>query len=435
MNKSGVIEPLKVCLLSLGCKVNQAEISTLQSALSSQGHEVVRLDEMPELCIINTCTVTAKSDYQSRQLIRRARKAGARVIVTGCYSELNKEQVGRMEGVEAVIKNNDKDNIINMLAKDSVSSAFKVGYSPETVAPGVSFRARFFLKVQDGCSHACSYCLIPRARGRSRSIRPSEVIVRVNRAVSGGYKEVVLTGIHLGLYGLDLKTCLSELLEEILEKTEIQRIRLSSLEIKEINDRLLSLFSSKRLARHLHIPMQSGDNRILRLMNRNYDSRCFSETVKRIKERLNDIALGTDIIAGFPGEGEEEFKGTMKMVNELPFTYIHVFPFSERPGTKAAVMSGRVAVSLRRKRASALRRLAEKKKRAYMLGHIGKTLEVLIEEKVSDGIYSGTSSNYLKVHTSAEEHNRGNIVLAGIEGVDNEVLVGKSVNRKERIDF
>jgi|Deesub1362A_J573_1020465.scaffolds.fasta_scaffold00027_26 threonylcarbamoyladenosine tRNA methylthiotransferase MtaB len=411
---------MKVCLLSLGCKVNQAENSLLESALKGHGHEVVGIDETPEVCIINTCTVTAKSDYQSRQLIRRASRTGAKVIVTGCYAELNKEQVSSLKEVETVVENKNKLNIINMLCGNNASIALNKSGN----------RTRFFLKVQDGCNHSCSYCIIPKARGSSRSIAPSEVIAQVERAVAEGYKEVVLTGIHLGLYGNDINTSVSELVEEILDKTAIERIRLSSLEITEISDRLIRLFDDKRVCRHLHIPLQSGDDRILNLMNRNYDSAFFKKTILNIAERLPDIALGTDIIVGFPHEGETEFNNTFRLAEELPFTYIHVFPFSKRPGTKAALMPDTVGSSERKQRAAALRRLADRKRKEYMTRHIGKTLDVLIEEKVSNGVCRGTSSNYLKVHVLTDGYEKGSIVPVRIEAEEKGLLFGKPINKE-----
>lgn len=422
---------MKISLLTLGCKVNQAETSLMEGALRGRGFEVVGLDEGPELCVINTCTVTAKSDYQSRQLIRRARRAGARVLVTGCYSELNKERVREMEGVEEVVANDNKSQIINMIVDSGGSNALHKDEAPGSLAPGAGgSRTRLFLKVQDGCNHACSYCVIPRARGASRSTSPNEVISQVDRAVAQGYREVVLSGIHLGLYGQDLGPAwtLSGLVEEVLEKTSLERLRLSSLEIREIDDRLVGLFEDRRLMRHLHIPLQSGDDGVLRLMNRNYDSGYFKETVRNVADRLQDLALGTDVIVGFPGEGEREFEATFRLLEGLPFTYLHVFPFSPRPGTPASLMPLNSGDRTTKERVKALRALSDKKKGAYISRQVGRTLDILVEEELSGGVCRGTSSNYLKVQIPGLGFQRGSVVPVRVEGMEGGVLVGKPLN-------
>jgi threonylcarbamoyladenosine tRNA methylthiotransferase MtaB len=409
---------MKVSMLSLGCKVNQAEMSHMESALRGSGHEIVSLKENPDLCIINTCTVTSRSGYQSRQLIRRAARSGGRVVVTGCYSELNSEEVRSMEGVEAVIKNSNKSNIIKTIDCNNESTTLNYKGS----------RTRFFLKAQDGCDHSCSYCIIPKARGKSRSVSPYEIIGQIEQAADNGFKEVVLTGIHLGLYGLDIGTTLPSLLERALNETRIERIRLSSLEITEIDDRLLELVRDERICSHLHIPLQSGDDRVLELMNRPYNMSFFNDKIERVTKKLTDLALGTDVIAGFPYEGEEEFNNTMKMLNDLPFTYIHVFPYSRRPGTDAASMPDTVGDIERKIRASAMRRVSERKNLHYLHKHIGLALDVLIEESISETEARGTSSNYLKILVKGQDIVRGSIVPAMIEGVKDGILFGKPLS-------
>lgn len=412
---------MKVALISLGCKVNQAEMAEMQGLLAANRFRIVRLDEDPDLCIINTCTVTAKSDYQSRQLIRRAARAGARVIVTGCYSELNRESVAGMEGVETVIKNEDKLLIIKGLARETATTFLDNGAG----------RTRLFLKVQDGCSRSCSYCVIPRARGKPRSLEVRDVLERISRAAERGTREVVLSGIHLGLYGEDLnpKVPMYALVGEIIEKTAIERVRLSSLEITELDGRLLELFESSRLCRHLHIPLQSGDDRILSLMKRPYDSAFFKETVLNLSRRLGDIGLGTDVIAGFPGETDREFNNTLSLLEALPFTYLHVFPYSRRPGTPAADMPGHVSGSVIKQRTAALRALSQGKKGAYMAAQTGRTLDVVIEEQGPAGQYRGTSSNYLKVLLRSDGLCRGSVVPVRVMAVRGDALKGECLNQ------
>lgn len=422
---------MRVSLLSLGCKVNQAEISLMEGTLKNNGFEIVGLHESPQLCIINTCTVTSKSDYQSRQLIRRAHKAGAKVAVTGCYSELNKDSVRAMPEVKDIIDNKDKLNYINNLVINSEGITLE-GIDPmkasETASPMTS-RTRLALKVQDGCNSSCTYCIIPKARGSSRSLNIDSVVAGVKSAHDSGHKEVVLTGIHLGIYGHDLvpSKTLSELVSVILNRTPIERIRLSSIEVTEIDDRLISLFENNRLCSHLHIPMQSGDARILKLMNRDYDRQYYINKIRSLYSRLSHIAIGTDVIAGFPGEGDKEFMNTFNLLKSLPFSYIHVFPFSGRKGTPAFLMPDNVKDSEKKKRCGLLRALSDKKKRAYMLMHIGKTLDVLIEETLEQGLYLGTSSNYLKVTVMSGSYVKGSLVRVRIEKELRGMLAGNPV--------
>jgi threonylcarbamoyladenosine tRNA methylthiotransferase MtaB len=406
---------VKVSVLTLGCKVNQAESSQVEGSIRAHGHSLVELSDRPEVCIINTCTVTAKSDYESRQLIRRAQKAGARVIVTGCYSELNKSAVKAMDGIIDVADNLDKLHIIKEL----------VGLTSTGPSDIENNKSRFFVKVQDGCSFSCSYCIIPKARGASRSVAISDVTEKVSQA-SNLYSEVVLTGIHLGTYGYDLtpKVSLYDLVKCILSCTLIKRIRLSSLEINEINDGLLSLIQGDRVCSHLHIPLQSGDDRILRLMNRNYNVNDFLKGIDNIYKKIPDISIGTDVIAGFPGEGEREFRNTMDLLDSLPLSYIHVFPYSDRPGTKASAMPDTVSPQDKKERSSMLRGLSMAKKRAYMLRQIGKTLDAVIEERVDEYHCIGITGNYLKLKVATKENRQRDIVPVRVCGFADDMLAG-----------
>lgn len=407
---------MKVSVLTLGCKANQSESFIIEADLRARGCQIVGLEEKPDLCIINTCSVTSKSDYQSRQLIRRASKAGSRVIVTGCYSELNKGMVQAMEEVEDVVDVDKKLSIPLMLHLATSCSTLNY-YSPS--------RSRFFLKVQDGCNYACSYCIIPKARGRSRSSDVEDIIGQIT-AVSHTYREVVLTGIHLGTYGYDLipNVKLADLLSTSLLKTKIKRVRLSSLEIREIDERLLDLIRDERVCSHLHIPLQSGDDRILGLMNRNYTTREFFNGVERILARVPGIAIGTDIIAGFPGESEQDFKNTLKFLESLPLSYIHVFPYSARPGTEAAQMPNFVDSATRKERCALLRALGTRKKAEYMKTQIGRTLDLLVEDIDSDTTVVGTTGNYLKVRASVTDACPKDIVSVRIAGINDDMLIG-----------
>ncbi|MBI4684178.1 MAG: tRNA (N(6)-L-threonylcarbamoyladenosine(37)-C(2))-methylthiotransferase MtaB [Nitrospirae bacterium] len=410
---------MKFSVLTLGCKVNQAESAFIENAFRNAGHSLVDISERPDICIINTCTVTSKSDYQSRQLIRKAHRAGSRIIVTGCYSELNKMKTESMEGVQSIISNSDKLNIIKKLIGTTTDNALYLNICYQK-------RSRFFIKIQDGCNYSCSYCAIPRARGRSISIEPAVVISQINDAVSNGFNEVVLTGIHLGCYGIDLKhkVKLSDLIKTILKKTTIRRIRLSSLEVKEVDNELLDLFIDKRICNHLHIPLQSGDDKVLRLMNRGYSSRFYYSTINKILKQIHGVAIGTDVIVGFPGEGEAEFRNTYSLLESLPLSYMHIFTFSPRPGTAAAEMPDNTSSATKKERVHLLEALNIRKKTEYMNSQINETLDVIIEEDGGDGTYCGRASNYLKIYMPATDCIRGSLIYVRVEGLKDGKLVG-----------
>lgn len=364
--------------------------------------------------------MTAKSDYQSRQLIRRGVRAGAKVIVTGCYSQIMPHEIRKMEGVMDIVDSNTKLSIINMLAAKPASITFNH-----------SGRSRPYLKVQDGCNFSCTYCIVPKARGRSRSLLVSEAINRARMFDENGYDEIVLTGIHLGSYGHDLipKTNLSYLVRKLLRETSIHRIRLSSLEINEVDDELIDLLQDKRLCKHLHIPLQSGDDTILRLMNRTYTSGRYVSVLEEIFKKVPDIAIGTDLIAGFPGEGETEFLNTRNFVDSLPITYMHIFPYSSRPGTPASQMSTHNTPYVKKERVNILRAININKKSAYMSLQIGKTLDVIVEGRCSDKTSVGTSSNYLKVTMPSNHCRKGAHMYVRISGIEGDALKGDLIER------
>lgn len=410
---------MKLSVLTLGCKTNQAESFQIQTDLLRQGYHIVDISGRPDICVINTCTVTAKSDYESRQLIRKAHKSGAKVIVTGCYSEINRHAVAGMEGVSLVVDNQNKLDIIKVLSDNATH---------DTSEYDSLQKSRFFLKVQDGCNFSCTYCIIPKARGRSRSVEIKELVRQVNQ-ISGLYKEIILTGIHLGTYGYDLnpKVTLFDLLYALLE-TDIQRIRLSSLEITELDDKLLKLMQDSRVCKHAHIPLQSGDDTILKLMNRGYDTKRFAEGIENIHKVLKDISIGADVIVGFPGEGEKEFENTRLFIESLPFSYLHIFPYSHRRGTVASKMPLNIDSVTLKKRRTILKGLDKAKKKEFMFKQIGQILDPLIEKQSDNGSCMGTTGNYLKVKTVLKAPSLKNIVRVRIERVEDEFLFGSPIN-------
>lgn len=409
---------MKVSILTLGCKVNQAESAAIEGTLRNSGFSIVSLSENPDYCVVNTCTVTSKSDYQSRQLIRRAVRTGAKVLVTGCYSQLRPDEIKKIDRVHSVVNNEDKFDIINIISSQIKSNCCSF-----------SARSRPYVKVQDGCNNACTYCIVPKARGKSRSMDAQSIIEQVSNFSSVGYHEVVLTGIHLGTYGYDLKPNkkLSYLVKSILKKTQISRIRLSSLEVHEIDEEMIELFQESRLCRHIHVPLQSGDDAILRRMKRSYSSRDYIDIMSIILEKLPNIAIGTDVIVGFPGEGPAEFLNTKGILESLPFSNIHIFPFSARPGTPASLMPIQVGSADKRGRFRELNALNLMKKAVYMSEQTDRILDIIIEERLDDYSMVGTSGNYLKVRVNSNSYARKSLISVRVEGIEENRLIGTPI--------
>jgi threonylcarbamoyladenosine tRNA methylthiotransferase MtaB len=404
---------MKVSLLTLGCRVNQSESSIIEGSLKENGVTIVSLNDKPDFCVVNTCSVTSKGDYNSRQLIRRAARSGAKVIVTGCYSQLRTDDVRCMMGVHKVVDNRSKLDIVGIIAGSNAD-----------ISRACHSRCRPYLKIQDGCDFRCSYCIVPAARGRSRSISEDDVTDSVSAIVSQGYSEVVLTGIHLGSYGKDLmpKSSLKRILVRILRETRIRRIRLSSLEIMEVDDEFIEILAEDRLCKHLHLPLQSGSDSVLRAMKRGYSASYFSEKIELIASRIANISVGSDVIVGFPGELDEDFHATCNLVKSLPISYVHVFPFSCRPGTEASTKKGRVDEATIKKRAQFLAEISRLKKRAYLQRQLNTPLDVILEEPAGADAFIGTSGNYVKVRTSAQGHAKGSLVRVMPAGMTEDIL-------------
>lgn len=348
---------MKVSILTLGCRVNQAESSFIEGNLIDNGISIVDLNDKPDYCIINTCSVTSKSDYQSRQLIRRALRVGSKVIVTGCYTHLNTESILKISKDIIVVPNNDKCNIINII--DNNIKTNRLNYSSNS---------RPYILIQNGCNNKCSYCIVRFTRGKSRSIPTEKIIEQVINFSELGYNEIVLTGIHIGSYGQDFnpKVTLSNLIKTIVKKTNIMRIRLSSIEVTEIDDELLEMMKDNRICNHLHIPLQSGDDKILKIMKRNYNSRFYSSIIERIEKKISNINIGTDVIVGFPGETEKEFINTKNLLLDLPISYIHIFPFSARPGTPAYNYKEQINNGEKKRRCIELQHINTMKKKSLL---------------------------------------------------------------------
>ncbi len=418
---------MKIAVLTLGCRTNQAESSRIEQHLQASGHETVDSAKDAEICIINTCSVTAKADYQSRQLISRAVRAGAEVIVTGCYAELNRSLLIEKNRNIKIVENSNKHNIISLIPNNSSSI---VSHSVK------SSRHRPVIKVQDGCNNQCSYCIIPKARGRSVSIDPDNVLNEIVFYQSCGFEEIVLSGIHLGIYGKDLspEINLANLLQLILSKTSVKRIRLSSLEINELSDELLEILSEPRICRHLHLPLQSGDDEILGRMNRSYSVAEYINTIDRVHDKFSNFSIGTDLIAGFPGESELNFTNTLKNVDLLNLSYLHVFPYSARSETAAASMPNQVNEKEKKKRVQTLREIGQNKKLSFFKKNLGLEHEIICETQSGDVII-GTTSNFIRVHVLHDASLKpGRLVRIRLTDMKDERAIGFPIRSIEPLD-
>jgi threonylcarbamoyladenosine tRNA methylthiotransferase MtaB len=418
-------------LTTLGCKVNQCETAYLKEQLRAAGFEIVPFSRSADLYCINTCAVTARAAMESRQLVRRALRwnPGARVIVTGCYAQIAPAEVAAIPGVRLVLGTGEKAALLSYLADEGdrstpaihVGDPGKTGIARHLVLSAFAQRTRAFLKIQDGCDAFCSYCIVPHARGRSRSISGEFVLGQVELFLASGFQEIVLTGIHLGQWGQDLQPPrhLTSLLESILDHCPPPRLRLSSLEPGEITGDLLELMASEpRVCPHLHVPLQSGDPAILQAMNRGYRPQFYADLVAGAVTRVPDLAVGADVLVGFPGETEGCFLNTYRLIESLPLAYLHVFPFSPRPGTTAAAMKDRVAPDVIRRRSALLRRVDRAKRTAFMARFVGKVRAVLLEGRTAtDGSRLGFSDNYIPVGVKAGNLRENQLILARFDEV------------------
>lgn len=388
---------MRIAFTTFGCKINQYDTEAMRQEVARDGNNiVVPFDGDADVFVINTCSVTGKSDYQCRQAIRSAvrRKQGARVIVTGCYAETRPEEIRSIPGVSLVLGNADKTDIARYCSPQEDGATARDVQAPITTEG----RTRTVLKVQDGCDNRCTYCIVPIARGRSRSIDQGTVRDSFLRAVDGGAPEVVVSGIHIGTYGRDLapQRTLGGLLKELASVRGSARIRLSSIEPGEISEDIIALLG-KGLCRHLHIPLQSGDDKILKAMDRHYSARDYRDLALTLSEKVPGLAIGTDIMVGFPGEGEGEFENTLRLVEELPISHLHVFSYSPRPGTAAALMDGQVSAQEKKLRNKTIRDIGIKKNIHFRTSQVGLTQDVVIEDWVPGQGAIGFTDNYIRV--------------------------------------
>jgi threonylcarbamoyladenosine tRNA methylthiotransferase MtaB len=422
-------------ILTLGCKVNQSESEAIAQCLETADLNPTPPGQAADLCIINTCTVTQKASMQSRQAIRGAIRSNpnAKIIVTGCYAQTAPEEIKEISGIQKIISQADKYKLPEIITKGAAREIdASVSDGPKRLfnsfpLPGHGKRTRPFLKVQDGCNAFCTYCIVPYARGPSRSLPLSDVVTNIRKLSEAGYREVVLAGIHLGCYGLDLspKTNLLELLQHIRDSKTIEQIRLSSIEPQELNGNIIDFVAQSgpepgSVCQHFHIPLQSGDDDILKRMKRPYTGKFFRELIMKIHRVLPDAAIGVDILVGFPGESEAAFETTYSLIEELPISYLHVFPFSARKGTPAYTFDDKIPSKVIKGRCRKMRSLGSLKKKDFCQRFLGKPLKTLIEA-VNDkktGLRKGRTTNYIPVLVDGENALANTLVEVRIDKVD-----------------
>jgi threonylcarbamoyladenosine tRNA methylthiotransferase MtaB len=444
---------------NFGCRATEADAAALRRELLASGLTLASEHADADFVVLNTCTVTSAADSQAREAVRKIHRANpaARIVVTGCYAQRAPEELAAIEGISWVVGNSHQAEIPGLIREFAhLRSASEIrpqgpdfvaverlNDDPMSLARGpakiltgdifaqtsvqvapidqiVGDRTRPILKIQDGCNNRCSYCVIPFVRGRSRSLQPHGVVAEVRKLVAAGVKEVVLSGINLGSYGRDLspRANLVGVVRRILNETDLEQLRFSSIEPQDVTEDFVGLVAeSERVAHHFHVPLQSGSNRILRAMHRWYRTELYAERMKLIRRLLPDAAIGADVIVGFPGETGEDFQATVEFIKQLPFTYLHVFSFSARPGTKAEKLAAPLPASIIRERAQALRTLGQEKSATFRASLGGSTMRALTLARIGDGWTEALTGNYLKVRIPGRHSaNEWHTVILGSDG-------------------
>ena len=422
---------MKAAIHTLGCKVNIYESEYITNILKENGYQIVDFDSKADIYIINTCTVTNTSDKKSEKMIKRARKQNkdAIIIAMGCHAQIKGDNID----ADIIIGNKDKSKIISLIEEyQENKNKIKRIYNLDNVSfedmyiSSFNSHTRAFVKIQDGCDAFCSYCIIPYARGPIRSKDPKTVIKEITSLVENGYKEIILTGIHTGKYGKDINYTFEQLLKDIIKIKNLYRIRISSIEINELTDPILDLIKdNKIIAKHLHIPLQSGSDKILKLMDRKYDLKFYKDRIEKIRKMIKDISITTDLIVGFPNENEKDMEDTLKFLKEIKFTKIHTFPYSKREGTKAASMENQIDETIKRKRVKTVLELSDQLEQDFYQSKLNKTEELIIEQ-TKDGKSYGYTSNYIKVEINSPLK-PNEVISVKINKVNNKKVTGKII--------
>ena len=398
----------KVAFYTLGCKLNFSETSTIARLFEDAGFAKVEFEESPDVYVINTCSVTENADKKCKQLVKRAQKINPEsfIVIVGCYAQLKPEEIAKIQGVDMVLGANEKFNILQHLEnKDSKLEKAEVSFdnikNTKDFVPSYSFgdRTRSFLKIQDGCDYFCSFCTIPLARGKSRNASVAETVLQAQKIAQTAVKEVVLTGVNIGDFGQGEGENFFDLIKELDKIEGIDRFRISSIEPNLLSNEIIDfcLKDSKRFVPHFHIPLQSGSDRLLKLMRRKYERALYAERVSQIKSIRPDACIGVDVIVGFPGETDEDFMDSVNFLKNLDISYLHVFTYSERANTGAPKLGEKVPMEVRRERSKQLHLLSDRKKRQFYTENIGTERTVLFEHEEDEGIMYGFTENYVKV--------------------------------------
>lgn len=433
----------KIAFYTLGCKVNQADTASMENLFLRSGHQLVSFDGEADVYIINTCVVTNTGQRKSRQTIHRAirKNPNALIVVTGCYPQTAAEEVKAIAGVDMIIGNQDRAQIVQLVEErlahrqtDTLDAVHKLTASTafeEMAAGDITDKTRAFLKIQEGCNQFCTYCIIPYARGPLRSRSLESIRTETQRLISAGFKEIVLIGIHLGCYGKENPDgpTLYDAVKTVLDVPGVQRLRLGSLESVEVEPRLLTLMQEDaRFCRHLHLPLQSGCDKVLQAMHRPYTTAKFKTLLADIKTRVPDIAITTDVIVGFSGETEADFETTCKFAESCGFSKMHIFPFSARKGTPAEKFAGAVTEAVKKERADILGRIDETMHKAFLQAMVGQNAEVLFEQPAGEDYFEGLTGNYQRVFVKSGGRNLGGEILpVKITAFDGEKLLGEII--------
>lgn len=428
-----------VAFYTLGCKLNFSETSTISRLFEEEGYKKVAFEESPDIFVINTCSVTENADKKCRQIVKSAKKISpdSFVVIIGCFAQLKPKEISSITGVDAVLGAAEKFKLLEHLkgfekARETIICASEISNATEfNHAYSIADRTRTFLKVQDGCNYGCAFCTIPLARGKSRSDAIANIIKSAEEIAMTEVKEVVLTGVNIGDFGVQdgkRKERFIDLIKALDDVEGIERFRISSIEPNLLNNEVIEFVSkSKRFVPHFHVPLQSGSNKILKLMNRRYLRELYVERVHKIKEVMPNACIGVDVISGFPGETHEDFLDTYNFINDLDVSYLHVFTYSERANTPAVEMEGSVPLKERQERSNMLRILSEKKKRAFYESHLGSTFEVLIENDVKEDRILGFTENYIKVSLPQDDSLVNQLHQVKLIDVNDQLLMEASV--------
>lgn len=438
MIDNSVFENKKVAFHTFGCKLNFSETSTVARTMIEAGFAKVDFSEPADVYIFNTCSVTELADKKCKQVIKKAIKQNpnAFIVVTGCFAQLKPETVSDIEGVDLVLGSNEKFDILQYMedfkkTETAEIHAGKIGTNKE-FKPSYSFgdRTRCFLKVQDGCDYFCSYCTIPFARGRSRSNTIAQTILEAEKAASSGAKEIILTGVNIGDFGKEHNESFLDLIKELEKIESIQRFRISSIEPNLLNDEIIQFVAqSKKFMPHFHIPLQSGSDKVLKLMKRKYDTQLFRNKVNRIKELIPHAFIGVDVIVGVRGESDEDFRTTQRLLEDLDISQLHVFTYSERPNTQALNIDEIVPIPIRKERSKILHVLSDLKTKSFYKQHIGSETTVLFEGSEHNGMINGFTPNYIKVEAPYNNQLSNTIVKVKLKHLsfDTQCMIGQLI--------